>query len=249
MKRSLLCGAAACVAMMVAASNAQALDTLSASASATDDDGDAYGFSFTITRDPSDSTIFSAVLENTSDTPSEGAEPLIDQFAFNLGADLDTDFFITNVVPSDWTIGDSSGGVDFDYVGDEGSASPDTRLGIGDQLTFDFDFVDTFDFPANPFDLWLDAETDAGKGFGGGDDTGQVAVRFQQLDNFGAISPGREACSDGDGQCSDLLAANWVFEDDPDDPDEQDVPEPATLALIGSGLLAAGLIGRRRRTV
>ena len=183
--------------------------------------GDNYGYTFEIT-DSSDSTIFHAVLKNTSYNP----DPVIDKFAFNMDAIMGTHFYISNTVPN-WTITDPTGNaIQFDYVGS--ADSPSDKLDQNDTLAFNFNFDTLFVFPTDPFSLWLDTNGSRGVGIGGGEDFGQVAVSFQTL---GA-----------NGDYSDLLASNWESGANP----QYIIPEPATMLLLGSGLIGFAVSGKKR---
>jgi len=186
--------------------------------------GDNYGYSFVITNDSSDNTVFHATLENTS---TSTLNPLIDELAFNIEAIMDTNFFLQNIEPN-WTVAVPDGeGVQFQYVGSVGST--ENKLQKNQALTFDFNFVDSFLLPSNPFDIWLDAKESYGKGLGGGEDFGQVAVSFQRL--------GGE-----DSDESDLLASNWEGGADP----QYVIPEPATMLLLGSGFIGIAFSGKKK---
>ena len=197
--------------------------------------GDNYSYTFVITDDNSaatpDPTLFHATLTNTSTGGSDSSityDPLIDQFAFNLNAALSSDFSILNIVPSDWLIDFSGGGVLFDYVGDEQPSVPDHRLHAGQSLTFDFDFIPSF-LPADPFEVWTGTDESLGSGFGGGADiSGQVAVSFQRLG--GVIL-----------DASDHLASNWEAGGE-----GEDIPEPATMLLLGSGFIVLAVSGKKK---
>ena len=183
--------------------------------------GDNYGYTFLIAVDSSDSTLFHAILKNTSIST---LDPLIDKFAFNLNATIGTDFDILNTEPTDWLITTPTGrGIKFDYVG---AGDADDRLHAGETLAFDFDFVDAFAFPTDSFELWTSTDSSLGKGLGGGEDYGQVAVSFQRLGG-------------GSADESDLLASNWSNGVNP-------VPEPATMLLLSSGLIGIAASGRKR---
>lgn len=191
------------------------------SASATDDNGNTYSYLFQINQDATDSTIFYASLQNTSDAPGN----MIDLLAFNMldpDPQLDSDFFIYDVSPTWDFIQVANSGIQFDYLGED--TGPTTKLDAGDTLTFTIDFVDSYVFPSDPYTLWTLSEEACGRGIGGGQDCGQVAVSFQEV----AIPEG-----------SDLLASNWGS--------STKVPEPGTLALLGAGLIGIGFNNRRRR--
>jgi len=195
---------------------------------------DNYGYSFVISNSLNP-LVYNATLTNTSPSSSSTdppLDPLIDAIGFNMDAVLSTDFDFDNVDPSQWEIiNPTGGGILFDYIGKEkkGGNQQDHRLHAGDTLTFDFVFDDTFTFPSNPFDLWLQTDGSFGAGFGGGEDFGQVAVSFQRL--------GGESV---DG--SDLLASNWEGGADP----QYVIPEPATMLLLGSGLIGFAVRGKKR---
>lgn len=157
---------------------------------------------------------------------NDGDSGVIDAFAMDMGAVLGTDFSVAGFDPASWTFTTSSGGVQFDYVGDSGS--PFDRLGVGELLTFDFIFNTETDYT-----VWTDAEASLGTGIGGGTDLGQVAVSFQSL-------------GEG-GNYSDLIGASWqsVCLDCGDTPFAE-VPEPGTLGMLLGGL---GLLGFMRKTV
>jgi hypothetical protein len=190
------------------------------SASATDDNGGTYSYLFQIDQDTGDSTIFHATLTNTSDAPGN----MIDLLAFNMADPdpaLNTDYFITNVSPTWSFIQVANSGIQFDYLGER--STPGSRLDAGESLFFTIDFIDSYAFPTDPYDLWTTAEEACGRGIGGGGDCGQVAVSFQEV----AIPEG-----------SDLLASNWG--------PGTSVPEPGTLVLLGAGLIGIGFQSRRR---
>lgn len=195
----------------------------------------AYGYVFTIDDggDVTDKT-FNAELFNSSIAGADNG-PKIDEFAFNINAAMPGDFEITNISPN-WTFvttigqGGQYSNVDFDYVGS--ADSPGEKLEPGESLTFDFVFKDSFVLPTNPFTLWTGTLEDSGGAFGGGDDSGQVAVSFQTLVN-------------GD---SDLLASNWGGGGNGGGGGGSGTnPIPGPLALLGIGVIGFVASQRRRR--
>jgi hypothetical protein len=183
--------------------------------------GDSYGYIFTIDdRGVTGATSYFATLTNTSAGSLSGA--LIDLLAFNMNAELGNGVNIGSSSPF-WLYGPPNNGVNFDYVGQ--SPPLGTRLAPGDSLTFTFLFDAEFIFPSDPFSIWTGTGASSGTGIGGGDISGQVAVSFQQLGN--------------DGEGSALVASNWGSQPTP-------VPEPATMLLLGAGLIGLGFFGRKR---
>ncbi len=188
---------------------------------------DSYSYLMTAATGDFDSdgdTDIKVTVKNTS--PNTPPEALIDAFWFNmkLAAGETVSF---SMVSAGWTVGNctSPASCKFDYTGD--ANKPGDRLGAGGTMSFVINFADG----SGGIDAYLAALTgadkSAGTGIGGGNDSGQVCVSFQQL---------------GDkGEDSDLLCSNWG-----DKPPE--LPEPGTLGLLGIGLLGMGLARRRRRS-
>lgn len=178
--------------------------------------------------------IFHATLLNTS-MPSTTAsdDPLIDLVAFNINATLGTDFTINNISPN-WNFNaPSGGGVQFDYLG--ANATPGDRIGPNEALVFDIVFDNAFTLPGDPFTVWTDTSASSGKGIGGGQDMGQVAVSFQALRDSTGATVANE---------SDLLAGNWTRAGGGP---PLSVPLPAPLFLLGLGALAIGWTAHKRR--
>lgn len=219
LKTSFLVGTltASLIGAGIGTASADLLNSIATSASGVVS-GELYGYSFTISE-TGDSLIYHAVLDNISSAAS-GA--MIDKMAFNISADLGTDFAIENVTPS-WTFGVPNGnGVQFDYVGNADGPGSTNKIAPGDGLAFDFHFA--MDFTPS-FDLWTSPAATLGTGIGGGTDEGQVAVRFQSLSPTGS---------------SDLLASSWM-------PSVTSSTEPGTLVLLGTGLLGVATLLRRRQ--
>jgi hypothetical protein len=136
-------------------SNANAL-SIETSASGTGDgtfQSDEYSYLFRISDDSNNNLIYNAILTNTSPEPSES---LIDLLAFNMDADLGTDFSIVNIDPN-WTFSVTNNAVQFDYVGDADSPfdrlNPEWMNEYPSSLTFSFLFSSDFQFPDDPFSL------------------------------------------------------------------------------------------------
>jgi hypothetical protein len=185
-----------------------------------------YSYEITLTQNNSDSSVFTFVLENTSSQTNPDA--LIDGFWFNTNPDLDigTDIVFSNFNPNTWTVtkvpltGPGSN-VQFDFAGDPDS--PADRLGVGETLEFTIDLADSLGTDPDDYsDIFFTAEESTGQGIGGGQDSGQVAVSFQQLD---------------DGEKSDLLTSNWRSAGG----GGAEIPEPSSmLGLVAFGLMGAG---------
>lgn len=116
--------------------------------------------------------------------------------------------------------------------------------GGGDQLMFDsFDTVgETFVLnAASEFALWIMSDNNAAFRFQSNDASGLRAAAFRDtktdLHYFGF-----EDRPNGDRDYNDMvISASYLA------PAENPVPEPATFALIGLGLIAVSLIGKRRK--
>jgi len=206
---------------------------------------DNYSYSFNIS-DTANSSIFHATLTNTSSGSFTGA--LIDALAFNMnpglqlgdGTNTDDQFNIIDISP-DWSFTDapSGAGIQFGYVGTDNTTphSPDQRISSGKTLEFDFIFHDLSKLLSpgdDPFNLWLlSSDQTLGSGIGGGGDSGQVAVSFQQLGST--------------GDDSDLLTSNWApgTNPSPGPGPTPTIPEPTSIFLIGTGLL--GLFSASRK--
>lgn len=178
---------------------------------------DYYGYYMSI--DSADNQLWNFSLTNTSTE----YDTLIDGFALNLDNDS---FTVSAFDPASWTFTEATGGVQFDYVGERGL--PGDRLVMDQSLTFDFIFSEPVDET-----VWTETRESSGQGLGGGEDSGQIAVSFQQL---GA-----------DGEGSDLLASNWTT--DGEDPPPPSVTEPGIAFLFGLGLigLAVSRINKTQR--
>jgi len=217
---------------------------------------DNYSYNLNISS-TTDASIFHATLTNTSS--GSLADALIDALAFNMNPNLqlggDTSkgdqFNIINITPN-WSFNEiTKGSIEFDYLGTSNQPKAD-RIAPGNSLAFDFKFYDLSLLPNDPFNLWLlSLDTSSGKGIGGGGDSGQVAVSFQQL---GSIN---DPCAKDKnditipaskkGECSDLLTSNWVTVagTPPVTAPNTGIPEPTSIFLISTGLL--GLFGASRK--
>ena len=183
---------------------------------------DSYSYLITASDEDGDLVVNQIRVTVTNTSTDALPESLIDQFFFNLAL-MAGDTASFDVETAYWTVTGSSSGVHFDYTGD--STNPAARLGNGDSMSFIINF---FDDTGAETDAYLsavaDAATDTGQGAGGGDDSGQICVSFQQLGD--------------DGGQSDLLCSSY------DEPPE--LQEPGTLGLLGVGLIAIGVMRRRR---
>lgn len=164
----------------------------------------------------------------TASTPHPGL--FMTEFGFNVDVDL-TGSSISLVDPTDWSsftangsMTGGGGGFTFDYLGSDSDFSvPGGRVGNGDTLSFLLTLAGTNIFTETSF---TGAPTTTST------DTilsGQLAARFQGL------SPN----ADGEGTGgSGIATGDWG--------EAHEVPEPATIVLIGAGLVGVGLAFRRR---
>jgi len=171
---------------------------------------DDYAFTFDVYNDGSQTV--NAVLTNTSTSNV----PIIELLAFNLFGDVPVEF--SNISP-EWTLDPDPHRGLFMYIARR--VDPDNRLNQGESLTFDMTFDDIF-----TMDSFLLSEESLGRGIGGGQDFGQVAVHFQRTGL--------------DGEGSDLVAANWQT---------HQVPEPGTLVLFCFGTFLLVGAGYKRSNI
>ena len=118
--------------------------------------------------------------------------------------------------------------VGYQYLGDEGYYPMfDTFDTVGDTFLLDAD---------REFRLWIKSDYNSDSLFHSDDSDGLRAAAFRNTSN-GLYYFGFEDRPRGDKDYNDtVLSANYI----------SDVPEPATFAIMGVGLIAVALAGRRR---
>lgn len=153
----------------------------------------------------------------------------LDVFSFNLLAP-ESAYSFSNFSPSNWAITTSadnvpgSGSADFMFLANDPPPGPPQEVNNNTLLTFTMTYSGAGELTLDHF---LTAESSCSEDVALG--CGQMGAHLQALSPTGG---------------SGFAMGNYSFDEGEDDPAE--VPEPASLALLGLGLAGLGLMRRRR---